>query len=186
MSEAAERTRAILAAYQAVMNASWPALHPEMAVRSRDWASASEAALEAELEGYLRAASQPGCKVRVFWKLGPGLNFAGCNEHFARDAGIPVVELLGRDDFDERLPWVLQAAKYRADDEAVLHSGIPKLDIIERQRGPTGQITWVRVGKAPIRTARETIGVLGMYEVLDSDKGRRLFGEQIRHQTPSQ
>jgi len=78
------------------------------------------------------------------------------------------------------LPWVRQAAKYRDDEEAVFKSGTPKLDIIERQQGTTGVITWVRAGKAPIRTARETIGVLGMYEMLDDATGRRLFGEQSR------
>ncbi len=55
---------------------------------------------------------------------------------------MPAAELLGRDDFDAKLPWVHQAAKYRADDEAV------------------------------------TIGILGMYEMLDDATGRRLFAEQ--------
>lgn len=168
----------MLFAYQQVMTASWPTLHPEMPERASQWASASGETLEAELRGYVRQASDPGCPVRVFWKLGPRFTFAGCNEHFARDAGMPTVELLGKDDFDPKLPWKHQAAKYRIDDEAVVAAGAPKLDIIERQRGTTGTITWVRAGKAPIRTAREIIGILGMYEILDDKTGRRLFGEQ--------
>lgn len=180
MSADADQTRAVLLAYQRVMNASWPTLHPEMAERSHQWASASAEALEAELQSYLRQASDPRCPVRVFWKLGPRFTFAGCNEHFARDAGMPRAELLGRDDFDPKLPWVHQAAKYRVDDEAVFTSGVPKLDIIERQRGATGAITWVRAGKAPIRTPQEAIGILGMYEMLDSATGHRLFAEQSR------
>jgi hypothetical protein len=80
---------------------------------------------------------------------------------------------------------VRQAAKYRDDDEAVFESGAPKLDIIERQRGTTGAITWVRAGKAAIRTSQETIGILGMYEVLDDVTGRRLFAEQSRRDRPS-
>jgi hypothetical protein len=43
----------------------------------------------------------------------------------------------------------------------------------------------VRAGKAPIRTAQETIGILGMYEVLDDATGRRLFAEQSKRDRPS-
>jgi len=180
-----DQTRAVLAAYQRVMTASWPTLHPEMAERAPHWASASAETLEAELQSYVRHASDPSCAVRVFWKIGPRFTFAGCNEHFAHDAGMPVATLLGKDDFDPKLPWVRQAAKYRDDDEAVFKSGAPKLDIIERQRGTTGAITWVRAGKAPIRTPQETIGILGMYEVLDDATGRRLFAEQTARSRPS-
>ena len=181
----AEQTRAVLSAYQRVMTASWPTLHPEMTERASHWASASAETLEAELQSYVRQASDPACTVRVFWKIGPRFTFAGCNAHFARDAGMPVGVLLGKDDFDPKLPWVRQAAKYRDDDEAVFKSGTPKLDIIERQRGTTGAITWVRAGKAPIRTSQETIGILGMYEVLDDATGRRLFAEQSKRDRPS-
>jgi len=178
MTDAAHQTRAILAAYQQVMTASWPDLHPEMAGRASGWESAKADALKDELRGYLRIASKPDCGVRVFWKLAPDYKFGGCNEHFARDAGMTTTDLVGRDDFDRRLPWVCQAAKYRADDEAIVGSGHAKLDIIERQKGASGAITWVRVGKAPIRTPTGVIGVLGMYEVLDAEAGRLLFAKQ--------
>ena len=180
MGMSAEQARAVLLAYQQVMDASWPALHPEMKGRSLDWPSATGDALERELQGYLKVASAPDCPVRVFWKMAPGFAFGGCNEHFARDGGMTVAELIGRDDFDRRLPWVHQAAKYRADDEAVVKSGRSKLNMVERQHASTGAITWVRVGKAPIRTAGGVIGVLGMYEVLDAETGRKAFGEQSR------
>jgi hypothetical protein len=176
----ADDLRAILIAYQQVMVASWPELHPDMAARSAGWQTASADALQQELRDYVRVASRPDCRVRLFWKLLPGFTFGGCNEAFARDAGLTVEQLVGCDDFDTRLPWVLQAAKYRADDEAVVRSGQPRLDIIERQRSRTGAITWVRVGKAPIRTATSIVGLLGMYEVLDAETGHRLFAEQNR------
>jgi hypothetical protein len=178
MTSNADQARGVLLAYQQVMAASWPTLHPEMADRSQAWATASEATLNAELEGYIRQASDPKCPVRVFWKVGSGLKFAGCNEHFAHDAGLPKAQLIGTDDFNPKLPWKHQAAKYRIDDEAVVKAGEAKLDIIERQRGTTGTITWVRAGKAPIRSGKEVIGILGMYEVLDDLTGRRLFAEQ--------
>jgi len=181
----ADQIRAVLSAYQRVMAASWPTLHPEMTERASQWATASAETLEAELQSYVRQASEPSCQVRVFWKMAPNFTFAGCNEQFARDAGMPTAVLLGKEDFDPKLPWVRQAAKYRDDDEAVFSSGTPKLDIIERQRGTTGAITWVRAGKAPIRTAQETIGILGMYEVLDDATGRRLFAEQSKRDRPA-
>lgn len=178
-------TRAVLRAYREVMSASWPDLHPDIAQRSRRWPEATEHELELELQGYLKDASMPGCQVRIFWKLGPGLRFGGCNELFARDAGLPAATLLGLDDYDKRLPWFAQAAKYRTDDEEVFKSGRAKLDILERQRSSSG-IIWVRAGKAPIRTEEGMIlGILGMYEVLDSAMGRRLFTERTHRSSPS-
>ena len=177
--------RAVLAAYKLVMDASWPDLHATMAERSHRWAAAGEAVLRAELAEYVREASEPRCRVRVFWKLGPEFRLAGCNDHFAADAGLPAADLIGLDDFDRRLPWVHQAAKYRADDEGVYREGTPKLDILERQKG-AGGLTWVRAGKAPIRVATgAVIGVLGMYELLDGEAGRKLFAERVRGEQTS-
>jgi len=149
-----------------------------MADGSRRWPHLSENDLGAELASLIAQSSKSG-SVRVFWKLGPKFQFAGCNELFARDAGLSTTELIGADDFDRRLPWMNQAAKYRADDRAVTRSGTASLDIIERQTSSTGEITWVRAGKAPILDAAGTaIGILGMYEILDSETGSRLFGDQ--------
>ena len=181
----AAATRAILRAYREVMTASWPDLHPNIAERAKRWPESSESDLARELEGFLREASTPGCKVRIFWKLGSALRFGGCNELFAQDAGFSADELIGLDDYDKRLPWFAQAAKYRTDDEEVFKSGRAKLDILERQRSSSG-IIWVRAGKAPIRTEEGTIlGIQGMYEVLDSAMGRRLFTERAHQRSPS-
>ena len=176
----AEQVRAILMAYKQVMEASWPSLHPEMAAVAAHWSDADENALRAELAGYLREASSPTTRVRIFWKLMPGFVFGGCNLPFAHDAGFPDANaLVGIDDFDPRLPWTQQAAKYREDDEQVFYTRQPKLDIVERQRQSDATI-WVRAGKAPIRSAGgEVLGILGMYEILDSDVGRRLFAERL-------
>jgi hypothetical protein len=178
-------TRAILEAYREVMTASWPDLHPDINSRSKNWAQASDSELQLELERYLKEASLPGCNVRIFWKLGPELRFGGSNDLFAQDAGLPASTLIGLDDYDKRLPWFAQAAKYRTDDEDVFRSGRAKLDILERQRSSTG-IIWVRAGKAPIRTEEGTVlGILGMYEVLDSAMGRKLFTERTHRRSPS-
>jgi hypothetical protein len=113
--------------------------------------------------------------------------FGGCNAQFARDAGLrSAAEIVGLDDYDKRLPWYLQAAKYRADDQAIVQRGAPMLDMVERQGAASGGNTWVRVGKAPIRTAKgNIIGILGMYEVLDAEGGGKLFVERIRKQGSS-
>ena len=175
----ADVLRGVLTAYKTVMDASWPELHPGMSGASSRWSSANPAALEAELAEYLRTSAGPGNSIRVFWKLGPQFKFGGCNELFARDAGFTrPAELVGLDDFDKRIPWGHQAAKYRLDDEEVFKSGAPKLDILERQQSSTG-ITWVRAGKTPIRTANgEVVGIFGMYELLDPEAGRKLYAQR--------
>lgn len=182
MSTPLEEVGAILVAYRQVMNASWPQLHPGMAKRAPHWAFATEAELRSELQGYVREASAPECPVRVFWKLGPKFLFAGCNEHFAHDAGLKsAAELIGLDDFSPKLPWRAQAAKYRADDKEVYDKGAANLDILERQTSGTGAVQWVRVGKTPIRTSRgEVIGILGMYELLDEKKAQKRFFERSK------
>jgi hypothetical protein len=177
----AEEIRAVLSAYRLVARASFPALHPNMETRARAWHDATEAVLGEELAGYLKEAAPPHSHVRIFWKLGPRLIFSGGNQLFAHDAGFADMSvMIGMDEFDDRLPWRQQAAKYRADDEEVIHSGQPNLDIVERQAQPDG-VVWLHVGKAPIRTkSGDVIGLFGMYEVLADDRGRRLYAERLR------
>lgn len=176
MNVGADELRAVLNAYRQVRSASWPELHPSMELNAARWAFAGEDELRRELDGYLRESSDPRRAVRVFYKLGPGLVFAGCNEHFAKDAGLGVSELVGLDDFSPRIPWAAQAAKYRADDQEIVAAGGARLDILERQTSSSGLITWVRVGKAAIRTAQgAAIGILGMYEVLDDKTAQQLY-----------
>jgi hypothetical protein len=173
-----EDLRAVLDAYRTVKNGSWPQLHAAMDRRAAQWAVAGEAELAAELERYLHESEAPSTAVRVFWKIGPKFIFAGCNERFASDAGVPAAELMGMDDFDSRLPWGAQASKYRADDMEVFESGAPKLDILERQKSASGEVIWVRVGKAPITVAGSSRGILGMYDLLDDKAASRLFIER--------
>jgi hypothetical protein len=172
----AEDLRGVLVAYRTVKNGSWPQLHPAMDRRGPKWATAKDSELASEVDGYLKETDAPGCNVRVFWKLGPKFLFAGCNERFAKDAGLPAVELMGMDDFDPRLPWGAQASKYRADDLEVFQATVPKLDILERQKSASGDVIWVRVGKAPILTPDGTArGILGMYELLDDKEAKKIF-----------
>ena len=174
--------RAVLAAYKQLVDATWPDLHPTMRDRARLWPTASAQSLANELAELVQQSSAESSAVRVFWKLGPKYEFGGVNRLFAKDAGFAnPAELVGLTDFDSRLPWRPQAAKYRADDESIVASKTARLGIIERQKGPNGEITWVRVAKAPILHANgNAIGVLGIYEVLDPAVARRLAVEQIK------
>ncbi len=182
MNQTVDDFRAILAAYKQVMDASWPDMHPAMRERSRRWPTATAQELKAELAEYVSEASKPTCKTRLFWKIGPQFEFGGGNTQFAQDAGMSnLKDLIGITDFDPRLPWRPQAAKYRLDDEAVVASRTPQLDIIERMKSPNGDIKWLRSGKVPIvRTDGTVIGLLGMYEELDPTAGRTMFGQQRR------
>ena len=182
MDSAADELRAVLGAYEQVVRASWPELNPTLAGRAARWPSADEEKLHAELAEYLREVAPPRSKVRVLWKLCPKYTFGGCNDSFSKDAGMKSPsEMIGIDDFDKRLPWRHQAAKYRRDDEEVVKSGKPHLDIIERQESTDGSTVWVRAGKAPIKTASgKVIGLLGMYEIVDAETGRALFMKAMK------
>ncbi len=105
----------------------------------------------------------------VFWK-DKNLTYLGVNQAFAEDAGFASPqEIVGRDDFD--MPWKEQAELYRADDQRVLEGGEPKLNYEEPQTGPTGQVTWLRTSKVPMRDANGQIfAVLGMYEDITEQK----------------
>jgi PAS domain S-box-containing protein len=106
--------------------------------------------------------------IRVFWK-DVNLRYLGCNSAFAHDAGISrPEELIGKDDF--QMGWTEQAEVYRADDQAVVDSGISRIGSEERQTTPDGGTKWLRTSKVPLRTYSQIIGVLGLYEDITDQK----------------
>lgn len=179
MDDDARELLATLLAYEKVAVASWAWLRAGIEPRAKAWRGMDAPALEAELTRLVKETEQPGREVRVFWKIGPDLVYRGCNVQFARDAGFPSpAALIGKNDFDPRISWLRQSAKYRKDDVTVVETGSEKLDIIERQDSADGTI-WLRTGKAPIRPAgRAAIGVLGMYEVIDAATAKQLTRSQ--------
>jgi PAS domain S-box-containing protein len=104
-----------------------------------------------------------GIPARVFWKDLES-RYLGCNALFAKDAGLNSPdELIGKTDFD--MAWKDQAESYRADDKAIMDSGISRLGYEEQQTTPAGVKIWLRTSKVPLRDAnRQVIGVLGLYE----------------------
>ena len=98
----------------------------------------------------------------IFWK-DKNLNYLGCNEAFAKDAGFSASdEIIGKDDF--QMVWQDQAKMYRNDDLEVISSGKPKLNIEEIQTTPQGNTISLLTSKIPLQNSkREVVGVLGTY-----------------------
>jgi signal transduction histidine kinase len=104
--------------------------------------------------------------------------------HFARDAGLAsTLDVVGKDDFD--LSWRAQAELYRADDFAVMESGVARLAYEEPQTWRDGSQLWLRTSKIPLRDdADRIVGVLGVYE--DITERKRAEQEQLRLQQQMQ
>ncbi len=107
--------------------------------------------------------------VRVFWK-DRSLRYLGCNPLFARDAGkTSPHELVGRDDYE--MAWREHAEAYRADDEAVMSSGVARLGFEEPLTRSDGSLLWLRTSKAPLRDASgNVVGVLGVFDDITAIK----------------
>lgn len=130
-------------------------------VRDRTATNRTEAALRQSREMLLQVLDT--IPVRVFWKDRQS-RYLGCNRNLARDAGLDdPEEIVGKTDFD--LIFKAHAGQYRADDQEVMESGIPKLHYEEAQTALDGSSLWLRTSKLPMRDHRgEIIGVLGVYE----------------------
>ena len=107
--------------------------------------------------------------VRVFWK-DRRLCYLGCNEAFARDAGMAQAkDLIGKDDY--QMAWADQAAAYRSADLAVMESGLPRLSFEVEQTTPKDGPRLLRMSLVPLRNQQDDIiGVLGMYEGITDEK----------------
>ncbi|OIR11644.1 cyclic di-GMP phosphodiesterase Gmr [mine drainage metagenome] len=115
--------------------------------------------------------------IRVFWKDRES-RYIGCNSQFAQDAGLSgPEELVGKTDYD--MGWRDQAEFYRADDRAVMESGISTLDFEETQTTPDGRTIWLSTSKVPLRGGdNRIIGVLGIYTDITN---RKQAEEQIHN-----
>jgi len=120
--------------------------------------------------------------VRVFWK-DRNLCYLGCNEAFARDAGLAhPKDLIGKDDY--QLAWADQAPSYRSADLAVMESGFPRLSFEAAQTTPKGEQRILRMSMVPLRNQEDDIiGVLGMYEDITDEKLAAAEAKRAR-QTP--
>lgn len=107
--------------------------------------------------------------VHIFWKDRDS-RYLGCNTQFAKAAGYASSdEVAGKTDFEM---WRKDLAElYRADDKAVMESGIAKLDYEEPGTTPGGNTIWARTSKVPLRDeSNQVIGILGIYEDITERK----------------
>lgn len=108
-------------------------------------------------------------KVRVFWK-DLELNYLGCNQSFAKDAGFETTEeIVGKNDF--MMPWTKEAKNYQEDDYKVINSGQPLLNFEEEQIDARGKKKWLLTSKIPLSDAHgDVIGMLGTYQDITEQK----------------
>ena len=115
----------------------------------------------------------------VFWKDRDS-KFLGCNEVFARFAGVEPSLLLGKSDAD--MPWAdsehFSAEYFMACDHEVMVTGVPQFGMLERLRSASGQCSWVHTNKVPLRDLDgRVIGLLGTFEDVTE---RRRAEEELR------
>ena len=109
----------------------------------------------------------------VFWKDLDSV-YLGCNQGFCRVAGVETpADLIGKTDDD--LPWGDEKSdEYRANDLAVMQSGVAKLHMVEPIQHSDGSQGWVDISKVPLRDASgEVCGVLGMFADITEQRGAR-------------
>jgi PAS domain S-box-containing protein len=112
----------------------------------------------------------------IFWK-DRNSTYLGCNDVFARIAGLASpAEVPGKRDAD--LPWRAEdAAKYVADDRAVVESGQPKRGLVEPLRCADGRMLWIETTKVPLLDAEgQVYAVLGVFD--DVTEKRRAAEER--------
>lgn len=86
--------------------------------------------------------------------------YLGCNKATAQVNGLAnIEEIIGKTDFD--LVWQEFATKYIADDQEVMATDTPKLNIIEKVPRLNGTVGWAETSKIPLHnTEGQVMGVL--------------------------
>jgi PAS domain S-box-containing protein len=113
----------------------------------------------------------------MIWFKDTENNIVRVNQRVAEAVGKSIAEIEGKSVL-EIYPYAQEAAKYYADDLEVIHSGMPKLGIVETLRGPDGKITWIETDKVPIRD--EGGKVIGIVVMAQDITGRRRSEETVR------
>ncbi|WP_250450264.1 EAL domain-containing protein [Caballeronia sp. ATUFL_M2_KS44] len=109
---------------------------------------------------------------RVFWKDRES-RYLGCNNAFARDAGLAYNEqIIGKTDFE--LPWSAAADVVRADDQEVIQTTVPKMHF-ERDVLVGDTLHTVVTSMLPLLDGEgNSIGVLGSYQDVTERKRAEL------------
>jgi diguanylate cyclase (GGDEF)-like protein/PAS domain S-box-containing protein len=100
---------------------------------------------------------------QIFWK-GLDLRYQGCNDVFARAAGLGTSEeVAGKSDAE--FPWAHNAERIRAEDREIIRTGQPLLNREDHMPFADGSLHWFLINKLPLHdVAGSIIGVLGTIE----------------------
>ncbi len=111
----------------------------------------------------------------MIWFKDTGNRILRINQRVAESAGKTVAEIEGKHS-QEIYPY--EAAKYFADDQAVIQTGVPRLGIIELLHDGTGKELWVQTDKVPVR---DQVGqVTGIVVMAQDITVRRLAEDSLR------
>ncbi len=119
----------------------------------------------------------------VYWK-DKDSTYLGCNASFAQMAEIDSPAMIfGKSDYD--LPWPIEdAEQYRKEDEKVVASGRPLLNIEEKYVGSDGSPAIALTSKLPLHDADGNIfGVLGVSTDVTERKALELEREALLERT---
>jgi PAS domain S-box-containing protein len=130
----------------------------------------AEAALRQQQE-YLRWILD-NIPQQVFWK-DANLVFLGCNQNWAKAAGIGNPEaVIGKTDYD-LLPSREVAENFRSQDRRIMEMGTPELHIVASKERPAddGHTIWLDISKIPMHDdSGQVIGILGVVEDITARK----------------
>ncbi len=102
--------------------------------------------------------------------------FVVVNRAVAADIGLQPDDLMGKTDFELHRREL--AAKFFADEQKVVSSGEPLLDIEEYVVSPSGKKQWLSTSKVPLRDEKnEVIGIVGISRNINE---RKRAEDQIR------
>lgn len=127
-------------------------------------------------------------ELRVFFDLMPAMvwfkdmdnRILRVNRLAAESAGKTVEEIEGKPSLEI---YPQDAAKFYADDLEVIHSGNPKLGIVERLRSPGGDDLWVQTDKVPVRDQNgKIIGIVVLAQDITERKRSEAALEKIHEQ----
>ncbi len=113
----------------------------------------------------------------MIWFKDTENRFLRVNRAAAESTGLPIHEIEGRSAYDI---YPKDAKKYHDDDLSVIHSGKPKLGIVEQMQTESGDRRWVRTDKIPYRDEEnKIIGVIVFaLDITDQKKAEHLLARQ--------
>jgi two-component system aerobic respiration control sensor histidine kinase ArcB len=111
----------------------------------------------------------------VFWKNRQYV-YLGCNENLVKAAGLSSpADFIGKTDYE--LPWSSHANEFQQDDESVMQSGLPKLNIEEKLVHTNGEISIVLTNKVPLKDANGV--VIGIIAIASDITERKNIEQQL-------